>query len=189
MQYPKIKNWIGLKAGLNYSSLIIDDRIPAETNSKIGFHFGWFLSFVWSENLRFKPEFLFSTQNTEIEISNAIDIEEQDPNDPFLSNSFKADIKESLILVPIMADYYLNEIFDLEFGPQFGYVINQEISDNKDDFSFGRENYENFEVALNIGAGYNFAGNYRIGLRYNYGITERDDNKSSVFQFGLSYQL
>lgn len=34
----------GLKAGLNYSNLIIDDNIPAETNAKIGFHLGGFLS-------------------------------------------------------------------------------------------------------------------------------------------------
>jgi hypothetical protein len=177
----------GLKAGLNYSNLIIDDNIPAETNAKIGFHLGGFLSFKLTGNFRIKPELLFSTQNAEIEFSENINM--GDPNDPVFGNRFKADIKQNLILLPIMADYYFSENFDLEFGPQFGYVINQDITDNNNDFSFGNDDYDKFEVALNVGAGFTFAESYRIGLRYNYGITERDNNKSSVLQFGLSYKL
>ena len=177
----------GLKAGLNYSNLIINDNIPAETNAKIGFHFGGFLSFRLADKFRLKPELLFSTQNVGIEFSENINM--GDPNDPIFGNKFKADIKENLILLPIMADYYLSENFDLELGPQFGYVINQKVTDNNDNFSYGNDDYDKFEVALNVGAGFTFAESYRIGLRYNYGITERGNNKSSVLQFGLSYKL
>lgn len=177
----------GLKAGLNYSNLIIDDRLPAETNAKFGFHIGGFLSFGLTDNLKLKPELLYSTQNAEYVLSNDINI--SDPNDPFFGNNYKADIKESLILLPVMLDYYLNDSFDIELGPQFGYVVDQSISDNSDDFTISNGDYEKFEIALNVGAGFNFAEKFRIGLRYNYGIIERDGYKSSVLQFGLGYKL
>lgn len=177
----------GLKAGLNYSSLIIDKNLPAETNSKIGFHLGGFLSLGLTDKLRLKPEILFSKQNAEIEYSSNINT--GDPNDPSFGKKIKAEIKESLILIPIMFDYYLNESFDLELGPQLGYVINQDVSDNDDVFNYGNGDFEKFEVALNLGAGYNFQENFRIGIRYNYGITKRDNARSSVLQLGLSYKL
>lgn len=177
----------GLKAGLNYSDLIIDKRYPMETNPKFGFDIGGFLSIELVGNLKLKPEISFSIQNTEMVYLNSIIF--QDPNDPFLDQNFKADIQESLILVPIMLDYYFNQNFDLEIGPQFGFVINQKVSDNSDDLVLGIGEEDKFEIALNLGLGYNFADNYRIGLRYSYGITERDNINSSVFQLGLSYKL
>jgi len=182
----------GVKAGLNYSSFIkgndIPSEFPIEFNGKIGFHIGGFFKLGLTEKLKLKPELLFSMQGAEYEIS-LVDIEIQDPNDPFFVDKYKVDIKESLILLPIMLDYYLNEKFDIEFGPQLGFVISHKTSDNNETFNFEIDDSEKFEIGLNLGLGYNFSDKYRIGLRYNYGIMERDNRKSSVFQIGLEYKI
>lgn len=176
----------GLKAGLNYSNLIIDSNFPMKTNPKVGFHLGGYFSFGLTENLRLKPELLFSTQNTEIEYSE--DINFGDPYDPDFGVKHTADLKQNLLLLPIMLDYYFNNSFDLEFGPQLGYVVTQKWSYNFD-WETTEPRYDKFEVALTVGAGFNFAENYRMGLCYNYGITKRDEARSSVFQLGLAYKL
>lgn len=177
----------GLKAGLNYSDLIIDKNLPFETNSKFGFHVGGFLNFPLNEKIALKPELLFSTQGAEYELSMGANL--SDPGDPLMGGAFKVDIKESLILVPIMLVYSFSQNFDLELGPQFGYVIDQNVSDNNDNFETEVVDYEKFEVGLNVGAGLTFAEKYRLGLRYNYGLTERDNYRSSVFQLGLGYKF
>lgn len=181
----------GVKAGINYSSFIkgndIPSEFPIEFNGKIGFHIGGFFKLGLTEKLKLKPELLYSMQGAEYEIK--LGLELQDPNDPFFDEKYKVDIKESFILLPIMLDYYFNEKFDIEFGPQFGFVISHKISDNNETFNFASDDYDKFEIGLNLGLGYNFSEKYRIGLRYNYGIMERDNLKSSVFQIGLDYKI
>ena len=181
----------GVKAGINYSTLIlgndISSELPASFNGKIGFHIGGFMRYKFSEKLMLKPELLFSTQGAEyvLNISGII----IDPNNPTFNNNYKADIKENLLLLPIMLDYYFNPKFDIEIGPQFAYVISNKTTDNNDDIELSKESYDKFEFNISIGLGYNFTEKYRIGLRYSYAITERNNLKSSVFQLGLQYKI
>ncbi len=176
----------GIKAGANYSNFIfgkdIPSEFPANFNGKIGFHVGGFLKLSLTNDLLLKPELLFSTQGAKYEIT----LVSLNP-DPFFTDNYKADIKENLILLPLMSDYYFNESFDIEFGPQLGYVISKDISENR--ATVKDANYDKFEIGLNLGLGYNFGKMYRVGLRYNYGIMERNNSKSSVFQFGLEYKI
>ncbi len=181
----------GVKVGLNYSSFIKGNDIPSEFpidfKGKIGFHIGGFLKLKLTDKLMLKPELLFSTHGGEYEIK--IGLELQDPNNPFFDDKYKVDIKENLILLPIMLDYYFNERFDIEFGPQLGFVISHKTSDNSETFNFESDGYDKFEIGINLGFGYNFADKYRIYVRYNYGIIDRNNLKSSVFQFGLEYKI
>jgi len=182
----------GIKAGINYSNFIlgkdIPSEFPADFNGKIGFHFGGFLKLRLTDDLKLKPELLFSMQGAEYELN--LDSFIIGPYvDPSFSNVFKADIKENLILLPIMLDYCLNENFDIEFGPQLGLVISHDISHNNAILYYETGDYDKFEIGLNVGIGYNFTENYRIGARYNYGILERNNRKSAVFQIGLEYKM
>ena len=181
----------GVKAGVNYSTLILGNDVPSEFpasfNGKIGFHIGGFMRYKFSEKLMLIPELLFSTQGAEYVFNTSGII--IDPNDPTFNNNYKADIKENLLSLPIMLDYYFNPKFDIEFGPQFAYVVSNSITDNNDDIELSKGNYDKFEFDINLGLGYNFAEKYRIGLRYNFGITERNNLKSSVFQLGLQFKI
>lgn len=173
----------GLKAGLNYSNFILSNKFssgfPGEYNAKFGFHIGGFLNLKISEKLQFHPELLFSSQNMDYNYNHGLTLEGPDEN-------YKASINQSLIIIPLMVSYFVTENFDIEFGPQPGYVIDQKFSDNNNNaFS----SYSKFEVALNAGVGYSFAHHYRIGFRYNYGIVERDLKKTSVIQLSLCYKI
>ena len=182
---------VGIKAGVNYSTLFFGNDVPSEFpasfNGKIGFHIGGFMRYKFSEKLMLKPELLFSTQGAEYVLNTSGII--IDPNEPSFNNNYKADIKENVLLLPIMLDYYFNPKFDVEFGPQFAYVVSHKITDNNDNIESWVGSYDKFEVDLSLGIGYSFAKKYRIGLRYNFGITERNNRKSSVFQLGLQFKI
>ncbi len=186
-QDNKIK--FGIKAGINYSTFIlgkdIPNEFPADFNGKIGFHIGGFLSLNLTNNLILNPELLFSTQSAEYELKTGL----IGSDEPLNNINYKADIKQNLILLPIMLDYHFNNNISIEIGPQAGYVVNQNVTDNNDNLSYGNGSFDKFEMAVNLGIGYSFSNDYQIGLRYNYAIIERDNTKSSVFQISFNYSL
>lgn len=186
--FSQTKTEWGLKAGLNYTDYRIQTPVPAEFKGKFGFYVGGIVSFGLSDKIRLNPELLFSSQVTEYSLKlNSLNISE--PNNPSSPNGYKAEIKESFILLPIMIEYMISNSFDVEIGPQIGYVISENITDNNDQFEYGTANSNNFEMGLNLGMGFRFAQNYRIGTRFIYGILERNNVKNIGFQFGLQYNF
>jgi len=182
----------GLKAGLNYSNFLDtnDEDIPAEYSGKIGFHIGGFVVFRITEKISIRPEILYSLQGSNFSI-NAYDLNIFDPTDDNFITSIDGKIKESMILLPIMFEYRFANNIDLELGPQFAYLINRDLTydNNQGLFSIRNDGSEEFEIGINLGLGYSFTEKYRIGLRYSYGIIERQNLHSSVIQLGLNYKL
>jgi hypothetical protein len=182
------KHNFGIKAGLNYSNFIGGSGYNGNFNGRIGYNIGGFFNLKLSEKVNLKPELLFSKRGAEyvMSLENFV-LHDYDP--VITSTNYTANIKEYLILLPIMIDYYLTESFNFELGPQIAYVISQDVSDNNENISFKGGKFDKFEAGLNLGIGYNFAEKYRIGFRYNYGITERDGYNSSVFQLDLNFKI
>lgn len=160
--------------------------------SKAGFHAGGFVNFRLTEKFFIRPEVLFSQQGSEFEI-NPDDTNVYDPEDPiFVSDGISGKIRESVILVPVMAGIFVTENLDIELGPQLAWVVNRDVTYKNNPYPLAlirNDNSGDFEFGVNAGLGYNFGARYRIGLRYNYGITERQNLHSSVFQLGLHYTL
>ncbi|MGS2765201.1 porin family protein [Sinomicrobium sp. M5D2P9] len=185
---------LGLKAGLNYSSFINnnDRSIPADYKGKAGFHAGGFVNFRLTEKLYIRPEVLFSQQGSEFEIDPE-DTNVNDPEDPiFISDGISGKIKESVILVPVMAGVFVTDKLDVELGPQLAWVVNRDVTYENNPYPLAlirNDDSGDFEFGVNAGLGYHFGAHYRIGLRYTYGITERQNLHSSVFQLGLYYTL
>lgn len=182
----------GIKGGVNSSSFILGkdlpDSFPATLKGKIGWHLGGFLRIGLTENLSLKPEVLFSAQGAKY----VLDISFINPNpfDPTISSTnYEANIREYLVLLPVILDYYISDAFDVELGPQLGYLLDYKISDNSKDLTYGSGAYDKFEMALCLGLGYAIGDQYRMGLRYDYGILERNNLKSSVFQLVFDYKL
>ena len=175
----------GTKVGLNYSDYILGKEFPSnfpgKYNARIGFHIGVYANISISNKIYFKPELLYSLQGAEYEIALNSFLE---PDDNF-NNVYKTTVKEHLIIIPFVFDYYVAKSFNLEFGPQLGYILDTNISDN----SFYSASKEDIDLSLNLGVGVNFAKSFRVGLRYNYGILERGNLKSSIFQLSLYYKI
>jgi len=87
---------------------------------------------------------------------------------------------ESLIIIPVMAKYYIAESFNLQAGFQFDFLL--------DPPSFDYEGVELKELikdkglSINLGAGYDINDKFAIQAKYSFGTTNRveDDNVSAL---------
>ena len=183
----------GIKGGLNYSSFIDNnnDDIPADYKGKIGFHLGGFVSFGISDKISIRPELVFSQQGSDFTIK-AANLNIQNPGDPNIISSINGEIRESLLLLPIIVELNLNKKFRFEFGPQFGYSLNREVEYKNNPVGnalIRNDDSEKFELGLGLGLGYSVSNDLGISLRYNYGIIERQNLNTSVIQLGMNYKL
>ena len=93
---------------------------------------------------------------------------------------------ENLVL-PVFLKYYITEKFNVMSGLQFDYVTNKNF-----------ENYTSSGLGLGIGLGIDITDSILISSRYSFGITDRTEFSSSlfdisaktnIFQIGLGYRF
>lgn len=146
---------LGIKGGMNYSSI-------SELNSdgRLGFTGGAFVGLRFNA-LALQTEFLFSQQGGR-----------------FLEN----DIETDYLLVPVIAKLNFLRIFNLQFGPQFSYLLN------------GSEVLESEKIDLSgaVGLGLSLSSSFHIDMRYNFGFTDAFKGASGENRFisvalGLSF--
>ena len=107
-------------------------------------------------------------------------------------DNFKYDL--NYVSLPIMAKYYIANGFSVEAGPQFSFLIKDQLVPLDEFGGQPRENTnaENFDLAANVGLGYQFQSGIFFQTRYNLGliaISENPDIKNGVFQMTLGYQF
>ncbi|MCF6182714.1 porin family protein [Lutibacter sp.] len=173
---------IGVKLGLNYTLPKLNNNSLAVLENKIGFSGGMFMNYNFSNKLAVQPELLFSTQNFNYTIEN-FDIVNGSTNKKGIN-------KESYLNIPILLKYFLVNKFDIEFGPQIGFIINSNtnlIFYNKA-FKFDKPN-DKFNFSGNIGIGYDISTKMNLGIRYNFGILELNGFKNSVLQFNIDCKI
>lgn len=158
----------GIKAGINFAELIGDDAIP-ESDRKVGYSFGGYISIKISEGLKFQPEFLWSLQGEKSETSGRYDI--------------------SYLNIPIMLKWIEGKFYT-ELGPQIGLLTINTSKSVPDEIRL--ENFETFDFSVNAGVGFEVLEDWTIGLRYIHGLTnlvEGRDLKNSVVYLGFSYRI
>ena len=110
------------------------------------------------------------------------------------NNKYKAFI--DYINLPIMYKFYFDDQgsdFFLEAGPQFGYVIADNIDPAEPEYA--NNELKKFDLAFNVGVGYSYMRKYEINLRYgiglidtfDYNIFDNDTNRTSLLSLGLTY--
>lgn len=183
----------GLKGGMN-SSTFSGDTDGIDFKSKVGFNIGAFTSIKLAEKIILQPELLFSIQGTKaVNVSEIVD-----------DIVYQGDVKFNLtyINVPIMLKYNVAEKFNLEVGPQIGFLTSAKTSTKIDGYSQATEQdikdfFESVDFGLNFGLGYDFSNKVSGGIRYNLGLsnifkTESEDNsktQNSVFSLSIAYKL
>ena len=172
----------GIKAGLNISMLTgSKDQIMSSTN---GFFAGALLEFKILEKIALQPELLFSQQGAKFESKN-------------LTSS--TTMKTDYLIVPIMVKYYLKRGLFLEAGPQAGFLISaKQDVENRITNTSTSENIKDatkvFDMAANVGIGYDIIDKVVTQIRYFIGITntstlENTDIKNGVFQLSVGYKF
>jgi hypothetical protein len=180
----------GIILGFQNSSFIENNESPVIYQGKIGYHAGIYISFILNEKISIRPELLYLAR------AGSILKMEGGGSSGFnffniRGNHIYGEITESLVFLPILAEYKLNHRFSLGIGPVFGYSINRKVEYDNNSFNEFMDNNntsEKFELNLGIDFGYSL-NNIGLFIRYNHGIKERQNLKTSLFQLGLNYKL
>ena len=179
----------GIIVGFQNSSFIDNDDSPVNYTGKIGYHAGISLSFNINDKTSIRTEFLYLIRGGSI-----LNIKGgRGGGFGFFNiggNYIYGEIRESLIFLPLMTEYKLNHKFSLGIGPVFGYSFNRKVEydDNRFDEFIKNDKSKKFE--LNLGIDFRYSLNdIELFIRYNYGITERQNLKASIFQLGMNYKL
>ena len=163
---------IGVKAGLNVSNLGGDSE---DTESRFGYHAGVFYNLKINDVLGFQPEVVYSSQGAQSE----------DDSD--------LKIVYNYVNVPLMLKYYFTENFNIQGGPQFGFLTSAKAKYEDDDADL-KDFLETFDMGVGLGLGYEI-NKLQFVARYNYGLTntisDSGDEKfpNRVIQVGIGYIL
>ncbi len=157
----------GIKSGLNVANIRVNNL---DADSRLGFHFGGTAELKFGERFSVQPEVLYSQFGAET-------------SDEIL--------KIDYISIPIMAKYYVIDKFSFEAGPQFSFLANDELEVINFNGSAALDPQVNsFDLALNLGMGYQFNGGIFFQARYNLGLTNTQsspDVKNGLLQLSLGY--
>lgn len=170
----------GLKGGVNLSTLKVSDP-DATAASSTGFHAGFFVRERF-EKIGFQPEFLISTQRTNVSASALGDYED----------------RFTYLSVPMMVKFYLVGGLNVNVGPQFSFLLDGDrvyqgpFGSDKDDI---RDYYKAADFSISMGGGWDLPFGLSIDLRYNIGVRDineasgGEEAKSRVFQASLGWNF
>lgn len=172
----------GVKGGVNFATVTGDDIDTPD--SRTGFHVGLMAEMPIANIFSIQAEALYSAQGFEYDFDGP--------------DGDKVQYQLDYINVPVLAKFYLTKGLSIEAGPQFAFLVSEEIdyqpySDDGDiDLQDTPAEAKNFEFG--VAAGLTFLTDFGIFAsgRYNMGVTEivEDTNvKNSVFQLSLGYKF
>lgn len=157
---------LGVKAGVNFSSITDASGLSNRT----GFVAGVFVGGKLNDNLGIQGEILYSQQGAEFELG-----------------EFNLDY----VNVPVLVKYYVAQGLNIQAGPQFGVLVNDEaqtvIGEVINDIATN-----DFDISGVIGAGYDFPFGIRVSGRYNFGLNdvpEMGNGKNSVVTLAVGYSF
>lgn len=161
----------GLKIGMNIAS--VNGSNANNLDSRTGFVLGATAEIRFTEKFSIQPELLYSAQGAQQRDSYTYDL--------------------NYVSLPILAKYYIAKGFTVEAGPQFSFLIKDQLVP-KDTYNENKQNTdaENFDFGINLGLGYQFNSGIFFQTRYNLGliaISENPDIKNGVFQMTLGFQF
>src|SRR5690554_996724 len=163
---------LGLKAGANFSNF--SDTKGLDMSSKTGFQVGAFAA-IRMGNIAIQPELLYSQQGAK-----------------FDHNKINMDY----VNVPVMFKYYLFQGLNIQAGPQFGFIVDDNV---KNSISSGAEARE-FDVSGLVGIGLDLPFGFCLDGRYNFGLSDSikstsegvnliNPGKNSVFTVSVGYSF
>lgn len=184
---------LGIKVGANSAKIIGTDAYKLVSESKVSIsgvfslHAGLFAVVKINDTFAIQPEVLYSEQGFMYPKSYT-------SNSALITKDLEVQI--DYINFPIMVKYYPFEQFFLDFGPQFGFLLNadqESLSGNAIVKTDVKDDFEDTDTSFNFGLGYE-GDTFTIYGRYTLGLQDMHktlvaDNKNSVIQFGVGYKF
>jgi opacity protein-like surface antigen len=184
----------GVKGGANISNWTGKDTKGASAQYKFGFNIGGFAEIKISDQFAIQPEILYSTQGRK-SVNGWYYLDGK-----YTQSEVKCDL--SYINIPVMFKYYAESKFNLEAGPQIGFLTSAEVSTRVNEFNRtikqdAKGTFESVDFSLNFGLGYDFTDQMAVGFRYNLGLSnilKGDANAdakihNTVFSLSMAYKF
>lgn len=166
----------GIKGGLNISDLIVTNRSGyfegSTFNALTSYHFGTFVKNDFGKNFGWQVEILFSRKGYVLKTQEG-----------------STNVGLNYLNWPIMLLYSVGKKADVNVGLEMGFLI------------AGEEQFNNFDIGINIGAEYDISNKFLVGFRYNHGFPfkmnintfedgiEAPSYQNSVIQFYLGFNI
>ena len=183
---------LGIKAGPNFAKIDTDASASANYDNRTGWHVGAFAQ-IRGEKFGFQPEVIFSQQGSKFKYNT---------NEPSLKQNF------SYVNIPLIFKLYTIAGINLQVGPQIGILT----SAKREDFVTGnsgpireddiKDDLKKTDISLALGVGWDLPFGLTLHGRYNWGLTDNDDNgrrtnsgapigqiKNQVWQISVGYKL
>ena len=153
----------GIKAGANFASITDASGLSNRT----GFLAGIFAGVKFNDKVGIQGDLLYSQQGADFE-PDKIDL--------------------NYVNIPIVLKYFVIKGLNVQAGPQFGFIIDDNIKE-----VFGNiAEAESFDLTGVVGVGYDLPMGIRADARYNFGLTDirsDTDGKNSVVSLSLGYSF
>jgi hypothetical protein len=146
----------GIKGGVNFYNIQNDNSTTY--SQRTGYHFGMLGHIHRNSQWAVQPELVYSAQGSK-------------------------NLNLGYLNIPVLIQYMFDNGFRLQAGPQIGFLVSSENSDN----------WNPIDLALSVGASYVFpATGFGVDLRYNHGLNDINKNNDVVstnrgIQLGLFY--
>jgi hypothetical protein len=101
---------------------------------------------------------------------------------------FNPSIRLTYINVPVIIQTHISKKFNFEFGPEFGFLLNQKAELNGESIEINE--VSSFDLNINAGLSYEFENGILIQSRYGYGLSklfDERDYKNSCISLSLGY--
>ena len=171
---------LGLKGGLNFAN-INTSNIGSAYASRTGYHVGAFVLVKFAK-FGIQPEIIYSQQGSSVQFSG--------PN---------VDTNLSYLNIPVIAKLYLVGGFNLQVGPQFGFLMSATgpVLSSGGSVTTGdiKSSLTGSDISIGIGAGVDLPFGLNFDARYNLGVSDVNNQagsaaaKNQVFQFSVGYKL
>ncbi len=183
----------GVKAGLNYSSIVGD--LTDGIKFRFSGHAGVFLEVEFTDKFSFQPELLYSSQGFQFS-SDLQTIQ----NGGFASdqNDIRTNVQFNYLTVPILGKFALNDRLDVEFGPQFGFLLNQVTKiknlDQRDDTLPDNRTSTSGDFQLDygvaVGFGVKVSERFSVSPRFYIGLRNRlNGAMGNIQNYNVALQL
>ncbi|HLN95665.1 MAG TPA: porin family protein [Flavobacterium sp.] len=152
----------GVKAGANFANV---DAQDVSTDNMTSWHAGAVLEINVLPTFSIQPEALYSSQGAKVEGA--------------------GDFNFDYISVPVLARFYLlPDVLSLDAGPQFSFLVNDDVDETFETKSF--------DFAIAGGATVNVTKNLFAQARYVVGLTDTTEDAevtNKVIQLSLGYRF
>lgn len=171
----------GVKGGVNFATVTGDDFDSPDMRTS--FHVGAVVEFPLADMFSLQAEGVYSSKGFKSDIDGGI-----------IGGDGDIEYQLDYIDVPVLAKIYLTKGLSIEAGPQFSFLVNEEIDSDATDDGGDFETDEAKDFDFGIAGGLTFQtdmGLFATG-RYVYGMTdiiEDADVHNSVFQISLGYKF